>query len=97
VEEALRPLSGRRPLTAPYHLAWVTHGVLATQGGVVVDPLGRVLRTDGSAVPGLRAGGGTAVGFAGADSKGYSSGNGLLAAFGLGWIIGNDLVAAAGS
>ena len=35
---ALTPLPGRRPLEAPYHLAWVTHGVLTTQGGVVIDP-----------------------------------------------------------
>lgn len=90
----LEPLPGRRRLAAPYHLAWVTHGVLATQGGVVVDPLGRVLRTDGSVIPGLRAGGGTAVGLAGPDSKGYVSGNGLLSAFGMGWIIGNDLAGA---
>jgi fumarate reductase flavoprotein subunit len=87
----LEPLPGRRRLVAPYHLAWVTHGVLATQGGAVVDTLGRVLRPDGSAIPGLRAGGGTAVGLAGPDSKGYVSGNGLLSAFGMGWIIGNDL------
>ncbi len=42
-------------------------------------------------MPGLRAGGGTAVGLAGPDSGGYSSGNGLLSAFGMGWIVGNDL------
>jgi fumarate reductase flavoprotein subunit len=89
----LEPLAGRRRLTAPYHLAWVTHGVLATQGGAVVDPRGRVLRADGSVIPGLRAGGGTAVGLAGPDSKGYVSGNGLLSAFGMGWIIGNELAA----
>ena len=95
VEDAVRPLPGRRGLTGPYHLAWLTHGVLTTQGGAVVDPQGRVVRADGSTVAGLRAGGGTAVGLAGADPKGYSSGNGLLAAFGMGWIIGNDLAGAA--
>jgi len=42
-------------------------------------------------VPGLFAGGGTACGLAGASSDGYSSGNGLLTAFGFGWIIGNRL------
>jgi fumarate reductase flavoprotein subunit len=89
----LEPLPGRRRLEAPYHLAWVTHGVLATQGGAVVDPRGRVLRPDGSAIPGLRAGGGTAVGLAGPDSQGYVSGNGLLSAFGMGWIVGNELAA----
>jgi fumarate reductase flavoprotein subunit len=67
--------------------------VLATQGGAAIDVQGRVLRTDGSAIAGLRAGGGVAVGLAGADSAGYSSGNGLLSAFGMGWIIGNGVSA----
>lgn len=93
--EALRPLPGRRPLAAPYHLAWVTHGVLASQGGAVVDPAGRVLRADGSPVPHLYAGGGTACGLAGPTSDGYSSGNGLLSAFGMGWIVGDALAAGA--
>ena len=91
VADALTARPGRRQLTAPYHHAWVTHGVLASQGGAVVDTRGRVLRHDGTPVPGLRAGGGTAVGLAGPDSGGYSSGNGLLSAFGMGWIVGNDL------
>jgi fumarate reductase flavoprotein subunit len=90
---SLEPLPGRRALTAPFHFAWLTHGVLATQGGAAIDGQGRVLRTDGSAIAGLRAGGGVAVGLAGADSAGYSSGNGLLSAFGMGWIIGNGVSA----
>ena len=73
----------------------MTHGVLTTQGGVVVDPSGRVLDGDGVPVPGLFAGGGTACGLAGPSSDGYSSGNGLLSAFGFGWIIGNQLAGAA--
>lgn len=91
----LAPLPGRRALAAPYHLAWVTHGVLASQGGVVVDTSGRVLDAAGAPVPGLYAGGGTACGLAGASSDGYSSGNGLLTALGFGWIIGNGLAAGA--
>lgn len=91
---ALAPLPGRRALEAPYHLAWVTHGVLGTQGGVVVDADGRVLGASGTPVPGLYAGGGTACGLAGASSDGYSSGNGLLSAFGFGWIIGNQIARA---
>ncbi|KAB2386316.1 FAD-dependent oxidoreductase [Actinomadura montaniterrae] len=88
---ALAPLPGRRRLTAPYHLAWVTHGLLTTQGGLVIDPSGRVLDGTGEPVPGLYAGGGAACGLAGPHSDGYLSGNGLLSAFGMGWIIGNGL------
>ncbi|MEU9840510.1 FAD-dependent oxidoreductase [Actinomadura sp. NPDC048032] len=90
-DRALTPLPGRRRLTAPYHLAWVTHGLLATQGGLVIDPSGRVLDEAGAPIPGLYAGGGTACGLAGPHSDGYLSGNGLLSAFGMGWIIGNHL------
>ena len=91
VADSLTASPGRRQLMPPYHQARVTHGVLASQGGAVIDTRGRVLRRDGAPVPGLRAGGGTAVGLAGPDSGGYSSGNGLLSAFGMGWIVGNDL------
>lgn len=91
---ALEPLPGRHLLEAPFHFAWLTHGVLASQGGVVIDPAGQVLRQDGSVIEGLRAGGGTAAGLAGSDSSGYVSGNGLLSALGMGWIIGNALATA---
>jgi len=91
---ALSPLPGRRPIEPPYHLAWVTHGILASQGGAVIDAGGRVLDATGRPVPGLFAAGGTACGLAGPTSDGYLSGNGLLGAFGMGWIIGNALAAA---
>ena len=91
---ALSPTPGRRALEAPYHLAWVTHGLLASQGGATIDPGGQVLDATGRAIPGLYAAGGTACGLAGPSSDGYLSGNGLLSAFGLGWIIGNALAAA---
>ncbi|QIX28559.1 FAD-binding protein [Nocardioides sp. JQ2195] len=88
---ALEPVPGRRRLEAPFHLARVTHGVLATQGGVVIDLRGRVLDARDRPIPGLYAGGGTACGLAGPSSDGYSSGNGLLSAFGMGWIIAEDI------
>jgi fumarate reductase flavoprotein subunit len=50
-----------------------------------------VLRADGTWVENLYAGGGTAMGISGPSSRGYSSGNGLLSALGLGWIIGEHL------
>jgi len=83
----------RRALEAPYWAAPLTSGILATQGGLEVDTTGRVLRADGSWVENLYAGGGSAMGISGPSSRGYSSGNGLLSALGLGWIIGNHLAA----
>jgi len=80
-----------RKLEFPLYGAWITSGILATQGGLDVDIHGRVRESNGSIIPGLYAGGGTAAGISGPDSKGYSSGNGLLSACGLGWIIGEQL------
>lgn len=79
------------PLPFPLYGAWVTHGILTTQGGLDVTPQGAVVRKDGEVIPGLYAAGGSAVGVSGASSEGYSSGNGLLAAMGLGWVVGNLL------
>lgn len=78
-------------LTFPLYAALVTSGILTTQGGLDVDLQGRVKHRDGGCIAGLYAGGGTAVGISGHDSRGYSSGNGLLSACGLGWIIGESL------
>ena len=78
-------------LTGSLYAAWVTSGILTTQGGLDVDVQGRVRHRDGGTIAGLYAGGGTAVGISGPDSRGYSSGNGLLSACGLGWIIGGNL------
>lgn len=58
-----------------------------------MDGKARVLRSDGSVIPGLYAGGGTAVGVSGSGHAGYSSGNGLLAAAVLGKIAGEDAAA----
>ncbi|GAA0984315.1 FAD-dependent oxidoreductase [Acrocarpospora macrocephala] len=89
--EAVTARPGRRQLRQPFYLAWVTHGLLTTQGGVVIDAQGRVLDSADRPIPHLYAGGGTACGLAGPSSDGYLSGNGLLSAFGLGWIVGNAL------
>ncbi|MCX6432511.1 MAG: FAD-binding protein [Actinobacteria bacterium] len=78
-------------LTFPLYAAWVTSGILTTQGGLDIDLEGQVRHRDGGTIAGLYAGGGTAVGISGPDSRGYSSGNGLLSACGLGWIIGENL------
>ncbi|MHB0929626.1 MAG: FAD-binding protein, partial [Candidatus Nanopelagicales bacterium] len=81
----------RGPLEFPLYAAPITSGILTTQGGLDIDTLGRVKHRSGGIIPNLYAVGGTAVGISGPDSRGYSSGNGLMAACGLGWIAGNHL------
>ncbi|MGM0718305.1 MAG: FAD-dependent oxidoreductase [Halobacteriota archaeon] len=81
-------LDGRSTLSAPFVAAKVTGALFHTQGGLVVDGDGRVLRKDDSAIENLYAGGGVAVGISGHGSGGYLSGNGLTAACGLGRLAG---------
>lgn len=75
-------------LAAPFYGVKVTGALFHTQGGLVVDDHARVLRPDGSVIEGLYAGGGAAAGISGHGASGYMSGNGLLTAFGLGWLAG---------
>lgn len=80
---------GMAPLTGRLWICRVTPGLFHTQGGLAVDNDGRVLRQDGSIIPGLFAGGGAAAGISGrAGAAGYASGNGLLTAVGLGYLAG---------
>lgn len=79
---------GVHTLSSPFYGAEVTGALFHTQGGLVVDEHGRVLREDDSAVPGLYAGGGCAVGISGHGPGGYLSGNGLTTALGLGRLAG---------
>jgi fumarate reductase flavoprotein subunit len=83
---------GRRfaalPLAPPYCAVRVTGALLHTQGGLLVDDTGRVLRQDGTALPNLFAGGGAARGVSGGTIAGYLSGNGLLTAVAYGWLAG---------
>lgn len=75
------------PLTGRLWICRVTPGLFHTQGGLAVDNEGRVLREDGSVIPGLFAGGGAAAGISGrAGAGGYASGNGLLTAIALGYL-----------
>jgi len=76
---------GLRP---PYRVAKVTGALFHTQGGLVVDTRGRVLRPDGTPLPNLFAGGGAARGLSGPADWGYLSGSGLLMATGLGRLAG---------
>jgi len=75
-------------LAPPFHAVRVTGALFHTQGGLVVDGDGRVLRPDGSALPNLFAAGGAACGVSGAQASGYLSGNGLLTAILLGRLAG---------
>jgi fumarate reductase flavoprotein subunit len=80
---------GLGPLTPPYRATRITPALFHTQGGLMIDDDGQVLRGDGQPVSGLYAGGGAAVGISGRDGgNGYVSGNGLLSALGLGYLAG---------
>jgi fumarate reductase flavoprotein subunit len=90
-----RDFQGKPPLTAPFYAAKVTGALFHTQGGLVVDGQARVLRTDGTPLPNLYAGGGAARGISGAGADGYLAGNGLLTATTFGKLAGRaaaDLV-----
>lgn len=84
---------GRRfdgpPLAPPYCAVRVTGALFHTQGGLVTDGAGRVLRPGGTPIGGLFAAGGAACGVSGAGDAGYLSGNGLLSAVGLGHAAGS--------
>ncbi|MBO9514510.1 MAG: FAD-binding protein [Variovorax sp.] len=85
---------GMAPLTGQLWICRVTPGLFHTQGGLAVDDNARVLRDDGTAIPGLFAGGGAAAGISGrAGAGGYASGNGLLTAIALGYLAGRTAAA----
>ena len=79
---------GRKRLESPFYGTKVTGSLFHTQGGLVVDEDGRVLREDHTTVPNLYAGGGVANGVSGHGAGGYLSGNGLTTALGLGRLAG---------
>lgn len=84
-----RVLTGAR-LSAPYCAVKVTGALFHTQGGLVIDAQGRVLRQEGGAFENLYAAGGAACGVSGAQDAGYLSGNGLLSAAVLGRLAGQN-------
>ncbi len=91
---------GRRfdtpPLSAPFHALRVGGALFHTQGGLVIDDEARVVRTDGSPLPNLFAGGGAAVGISGHGPSGYLPGAGLAAAVVLGAVAGRAAAQVAG-
>jgi len=77
------------PLSGPLYICRVVPGLFHTQGGLMVDIDGRVLRPNGQPIANLFAGGGAAAGLSGkSGAGGYASGNGLLSAVGLGRLAG---------
>jgi fumarate reductase flavoprotein subunit len=80
-----RDFTSKPKLEPPYYGIKVTGALLHTQGGLVIDETARVLP-----LPNVFAGGGAARGLSGAHVWGYLSGNGLLAAVGLGAIAGAE-------
>jgi fumarate reductase flavoprotein subunit len=83
-------------LRPPLYGVKVTGALFHTQGGLKINKEAEVLRKDGTIIPNLYAGGGTASGFSGkAGPAGYLSANGLLAALVLGKIAGEKAAEAA--
>jgi fumarate reductase flavoprotein subunit len=80
-----------QPLGRPLAGVRVTGALFHTQGGLRVDGHARVLRPDGSAIAGLYASGGAAMGISGHGAAGYLAGNGLLPALGLAFLAAEDL------
>ncbi|HEY1722000.1 MAG TPA: FAD-dependent oxidoreductase [Magnetospirillaceae bacterium] len=83
-DEFGRDFSTKPPLIAPFYAIKVTGALFHTQGGLVIDTAARVLKSDGTPLPNLFAGGGAACGVSGPTVDGYLSGNGLLTAVALG-------------
>ncbi|MCU4186757.1 FAD-binding protein [Acidiferrimicrobium sp. IK] len=80
-----------QPLGLPLAGVRVTGALFHTQGGLRVDGQARVLRADGTAIGGLYASGGAAMGISGHGAAGYLAGNGLLPALGLAFLAAEDV------
>ena len=93
VDQYGRRFSAKQKLMPPYFAVKVTGALFHTQGGLVIDTMGRVKRKDGSLFPNLFAAGGAAVGISGSTAAGYLSGNGLLTATVLGRLAGQSAAA----
>ena len=72
----------------PYYALEITADLRHTQGGLVTDTVGHVLKEDGTLIKGLYAAGGVMEGFSDTAGAGYMSGNGLLQAFVFGRLAG---------
>jgi fumarate reductase flavoprotein subunit len=85
-----RRFDGLEPLQAPYCALRVTGALFHTQGGLVVDDHAQVLRTDGTPLPNVFAGGGAARSISGPDVTGYLPAVGICMAITLGALAGDS-------
>lgn len=77
--------------TAPFYATKVTADYRHTQGGLVINSkTAAVVKTDGTEIPHLFAGGGVTEGFSSNGDSNYMAGNGLLQAFVFGRIAGQS-------
>lgn len=74
----------------PYYAIDITADLRHTQGGLVTDTVGHVLKSNGTLIKGLYAAGGVMEGFSDTAGPGYMSGNGLLQAFVFGRLAGEQ-------
>ncbi len=84
-----RAFHASQMILTPFYGVKVTGALLGTEGGLAIDANGRVLRTNGQALPNLLAAGGAARGISGDAGGGYLEGNGLLAAVVGGYLAGS--------
>ncbi len=92
-----RDFTTKPKLEPPWYAIKVTGALFHTQGGLMINDHGQVLRADGSEFPDLYAAGGAACGVSGPDVSGYLSGNGLLTAISFGMLAGRHAGNPAGS
>jgi fumarate reductase flavoprotein subunit len=84
-----RRFEGTEPLQAPFCALRVTGALFHTQGGLAIDDHAQVLRSDGTPLPNLFAGGGAARSIAGPDVTGYLPAVGIAMAITLGALAGD--------
>ncbi len=83
-DRRVQPNPCLRPLThAPYYAIPIFPGELGTKGGLVTDPWARVLREDGTVVPGLFAAGNTSAAVMGPSYPGAGGTIGPALTFGM--------------
>jgi fumarate reductase flavoprotein subunit len=83
------------PPSAPFRALKVRGAIYHTQGGLQIDAAARVQRPDGTRLPNMFAGGGSARGVSGPSYWGYLPAMGLCAATTLGMIAGRSAAATA--